>query len=88
MTEDEMAGWHQQLKGMSLSKLWEMVKDREAWYAESMGSQRVRHELVTEQQQSFLHFPEIQTGQIEPGEGILWNPSWILDHRRAVELEI
>ena len=28
---------------MSLSKLQEMVKDREAWFAVSMGSQRVRH---------------------------------------------
>ena len=27
---------------MSLSKLWEIVKDRETWRA-SMGSQRVRH---------------------------------------------
>ena len=28
---------------MSLSKLWEMVKDREAWNAQSMGLHRVRH---------------------------------------------
>ena len=35
---------------MSLSKLWEMMKDREAWLMlQSMGSQRVRH-LATEQQ--------------------------------------
>ena len=32
-TEDEMVGWHHQLKDMSLSKLREMVKDREAWRA-------------------------------------------------------
>ena len=33
---------------MSLGKPWELVMDREAWHAESMGSQRVRHDLVTE----------------------------------------
>ena len=30
MTEDELVGWHHQRMDMSLSKLWEMVKDREA----------------------------------------------------------
>ena len=29
MTEDEMAGWHHNLMGMSLSKLREFVMDRE-----------------------------------------------------------
>ena len=33
MTEDKMVGRHHQLNGMSLSKLQEMVKDREAWCA-------------------------------------------------------
>ena len=32
MTEDEMVGWHHSMD-MSLSKLWKMVKDREAWRA-------------------------------------------------------
>ena len=39
---------------MSLSKLLEMVKDREAWCAESMESKRAGHDLVTEQQQMAL----------------------------------
>ena len=33
---------------MSLSKLQEMVKDKEAWRAMSVGLQRVSHNLATE----------------------------------------
>ena len=40
--QDEMVGGHSDLMDMSLSKLWEMVKNREAW--QSMGSQRVKHD--------------------------------------------
>ena len=36
---------------MSLSKLQEMIKDREAWPAAVHGLQRVGHDLTTEQQQ-------------------------------------
>ena len=36
-TEDEMAGWHHQLDGCELSKLRELVMDREAWRAEIHG---------------------------------------------------
>ena len=35
---------------ISLSKLLEIVKDREAWHAAVHGPQRVGHELVTERQ--------------------------------------
>ena len=34
---------------MSLRNLWEIAKDREAWHAEFMGSQRLGHNLETEQ---------------------------------------
>ena len=34
----------------SLSKLQEIVKDREAWHAAVHGSPRVEYDLVTEQQ--------------------------------------
>ena len=38
-------------KDMSLSKFWEMVKDREVWHAELYGLRRVGHNLATDQQQ-------------------------------------
>ena len=37
--------------GMNLFKLWENVKDREAWYA-SVHGLTVRYELVNKQQQN------------------------------------
>ena len=33
MTEDETVGWHHRLMDISLSKLRELIMDREAWRA-------------------------------------------------------
>ena len=45
---------------MNLSKLWEIVKDREAWCATVHGLQRVGHDLATEQQLGLGTFSRLQ----------------------------
>ena len=44
-TEDEMAGWHHGLCGMSLSEFLVLVMDREAWCAAIHGIAKSRTRL-------------------------------------------
>ena len=50
---------------MSLSKLWETVKDREAVMQLSMGSQRVGHDSATEHQQLSKNYPHLPSLRLE-----------------------
>ena len=44
-TEDEITGWHHQLNERELSKLQEIVKDKEAWHAALHGVTKNRTHL-------------------------------------------
>ena len=44
MTDDEMVGCITDSMDVNLGKLWEIVRDREAWCATILGLQGVGHE--------------------------------------------
>ena len=52
VTEDEIDSFSDSMD-MNWSKLWDTVKNRRAWWLQSMGSQGVGHDLATEQQQQW-----------------------------------
>ena len=53
-TEGEMIGWHHQLNGHEFEQVLGDGEGQGAWHAESMGSQRVRHDWATEKQQCIV----------------------------------
>ena len=50
VTEDEIDSFSDSMD-MNWSKLWDIVKDRRAWWLQSMGLQTAGHDWVTEWQQ-------------------------------------
>ena len=46
VTDNQMVGWHQWFNDMNLSKLWETVKDSEAWCATVHGVTKSQTQLI------------------------------------------
>ena len=55
---------------VSLSKLREIVKDRKPGVLWLMGSQRVRHDLVTEKQQCRILVPQAGIKPVPPAKEV------------------
>ena len=75
VTEDGMAGWHHWLNGHELSKLWEIVKDREAQCTAVYGTTKNQTWLnnwTTIALESFLGI-DIGKGNISGN----WQTAWV-----------
>ena len=57
MTDDEMVGWHHQLNGHEFKQTLGVSEAQGTGVLQSMGSQCIRHNLVTEQQLTPNHYP-------------------------------
>ena len=51
MTEDEMVGWHHQLNGLEFEQTRRQRRTGKPGILQITGPPRVRHDLVTEQEQ-------------------------------------
>ena len=71
MAEDEKLDGITDSVNMNLGKLRETEKDREAWQLQSMGSQRVEHDSVAEQQQRGWSLDDLSQGLAWPGVNCL-----------------
>ena len=75
---DMMVIWLESTVDMTVSKLQEIVKDRKSDVLQFMGSQRIRYDLVTEQQNVFpqFHF----------GPGFVHSSDWACESVACKEL--
>ena len=67
---------------MSLSKLWEIVKDGKPGVLQSVGSQRIGHDLATEQQQGLMSAEGFPLGLHMATSCVLTWP-WLFPSARA-----
>ena len=60
VTEDEMVGWHHQLNGHEFEPTQRWWRTGDPGVLQSMGSQRLGHNLVTEKQNNTFHFKVLE----------------------------